>query len=65
MRRFKNRLKPILILPLLLLAPVAALAQVTSVTLFNQTNRNIAAGSINNPVIGLAVTLSGTDTFNQ
>lgn len=59
-----NRLTPILTV-IVFYAAGAAWGQVTSVSLTNQANRNLAAGSVNNPVIGLAVTLSSPDTFNQ
>src|SRR5690348_4597198 len=64
MNGFAYRLKPILYIFFTLLTP-AAWGQVSNVTLFNQGARNLAAGSINNPILGLSVTLTGTDSFNS
>ncbi len=65
MKRFKSRLKPIYFLIFFLFASLAQSQGVSSVSLVNQTNRNIAANSIENPVICLAVTISSPDTFNN
>ena len=64
MKRYKTRLRPILFPLIWTFLPATLWAGVSSVTLANQNTRNLAAGSLNNPVLGLSVSLSGSDSFN-
>src|SRR5581483_7362388 len=66
MKSILDRLKPILFLVILIgLGPSMARALVLDVSLSSQSNRNIASGSIENPILGLSVSMTGSDTFNQ